>query len=731
LGKGYIYAFYPYTNDTKQRIAGMKLIKPLVFLLVIICVIKAQITADLEYLGGTGAACQSIAVKDNYLFCGGANGINVFDISNPATPAAVNFTRIPNLVYHILIEGNYAYVCAGKTGVVILDITNPAETKIISTSTNRNLVGIVFGKIADGYFYTADEGNIIWRWDISNPQAPVCNGDIQIEKIHWFNIVGQTGYFVTFSGYLVIADISNPSHPVELSRTRSGGNAVMQGNHIYVTSGGMAIFDVSNPSAPVLSSSLSTPGVGYNHSFISNNNIFISDVLGGIRIVDISNPASPAEIGSYTFGNGDSYEIIKNGNYAYLADKLKGLITFDITQISKPNLTHKISIPNICTCVKYSGDTLFIADGYNGVKIYNAGNPYLPKLIAEIPTTGKTFWLELKDKQLYTADTTGMHIYNISDLNNITELGSFKKLDGAWHVSVQRNYAFLSDWYSYMRIIDISNPANPIELSERQDAVTICTYAHGNYAYQMLFTVPSLRIIDITEPAVPVEIHPIPENRMKWVVWDICFSGNYAYAAGGKVQLQIIDISNPESYSLLGNYYQTGYFGDSAGLAFAIDLSGSLACLASDAEGLKIFDVTDPMAPQFLNSFKTGFNAVDVAISDSIIYLAEENGGLSIYKTNVFLPTKESAELSCDNSIKRPIIQNIGNSIRINVPLTVKSSVTFRVFDMKGRIVSRPVTNHNENYCSCVLNKSDYNSGTYVVNIKTRQENISKKITIF
>jgi Ca2+-binding RTX toxin-like protein len=62
--------------------------------------------------------------------------------------------------------------------------------------------------------------------------------------------------------------------------------------------------------------------------------------------------------------------------------------------------------------------------------------------------------------------------------------------------------------------------------------------------------------------------------------------GNYAYVADGDSGLQIIDISNPTTPTLKGNY-------DTSGYAQGVQVVGNYAYVADDASGLQIIDVSE------------------------------------------------------------------------------------------------------------------------------------------
>ena len=71
---------------------------------------------------------------------------------------------------------------------------------------------------------------------------------------------------------------------------------------------------------------------------------------------------------------------------------------------------------------------------------------------------------------------------------------------------------------------------------------------------------------------------------------DIVVSGNYAYIASGAEGLKKFNISDHSSIVEIGAVDTPGYAKDVA-------VSGNYAYIADDVEGLRIIDISDPTSP--------------------------------------------------------------------------------------------------------------------------------------
>ena len=103
----------------------------------------------------------------------------------------------------------------------------------------------------------------------------------------------------------------------------------------------------------------------------------------------------------------------------------------------------------------------------------------------------------------------------------------------------------------------------------------------GTYAY-VADGGDGLRIIDVSDPASPVEAGFYDTGD--WVE-GVAVSGAYAYVADLDDGLRVIDVSDPASPVGVGGY-------DTGGRAVGVVVSGTYAYVADGDDGLRIIDVS-------------------------------------------------------------------------------------------------------------------------------------------
>ena len=152
----------------------------------------------------------------------------------------------------------------------------------------------------------------------------------------------------------------------------------------------------------------------------------------------------------------------------------------------------------------------------------------------------------------------------------------------------------------------------------------------GNYAYVATGNT-GLRIVDISQPAAPLEIgHCFTPGSTQ----DVAVMGNYAYTANSSAGLRIIDISNPEAP------FEVGYC-SAFGSASGIKVSGGYAYIAAGDSGLRIIDITDAHNPVEVGFCDTPTQARDVAVAGNYAYIADYDDGLRVIDiSNPLIPTE-------------------------------------------------------------------------------------------
>ena len=235
------------------------------------------------------------------------------------------------------------------------------------------------------------------------------------------------------------------------------------------------------------------------------------------------------------------------------------------------------------------------------------------------------------DPATFTADDVSVIRRQTEELSNVPAVGP------GMYVEAAGTLAFLGEYSHGVRIVDVSNPASPVEVGfygiedsfGDMDAVGSKLYlADGSMG---------LLIIDVSDPTAPTKVG---SYNTPGYAYDVDVVGSVAYVADGSGGLCIIDVSDPTHPSYVNSL-------DTPGSAEKVDVAGTTACVMDDDKILRFFDVSEPTAMVEVGHWRSpnntggvhivGVRVVDTPLGDTLAYVAESWGGLRIL--NVSDPT--------------------------------------------------------------------------------------------
>ena len=311
---------------------------------------------------------------------------------------------------------------------------------------------------------------------------------------------------------------------------------------------------------------------------VSGNYAYIADEDTGLCIVNISNPAKPTKVSSYETP-GMTRGVAISGPYAYIA--ARGLRVINVSDPAHPTEISSYNTPGREENVVLSGSYAYVAAGGSGLRIVDISNPAHLNEVGFYDTPGWATAVSLSGSYAYVADFgEGLRIIEISDPTNPREVGSYPTPGYARDVAVSGSYAYVAAMRGGLCIVNVSEPANPTGVGcyyaqERVSDVAVM----GSYAY---VTVGSgLRIMDISDPAHPIEIGSC-NMPTAGAGEGITLVGSYVLIADGFSGLSIVDISNLTNPTGARLYDTPGYANDvavSGAYVYVADVKGGLIIL--------------------------------------------------------------------------------------------------------------------------------------------------------
>jgi len=380
---------------------------------------KASVRADVavepgRLIEGRG----KIFFKDGYLFVNEPkNGIHVIDNRDPQNPVNVAFIRVPGS-FDITVKDDLLFTDS-YMDLVTFDISD------LSNIQEVNRMEDFFWGHGQYGFASNSELSIVVDYE-----------EVEREMVNEYCDAApfQPGMF-WLEDARVVQSFANDA-PAAGGQSSAPGIAgslarfALSGDQLYMLDQGFVKnLDLATPLNPQTGEDLYVAW-DVETLFPRNNELFVG-AQSGMHILDISNRNQPELISTYQhMTNCDP--VIVDGDIAYVTlrsgTECQGwenqLDVIDISDLSNPRQLHTFPMHNPHGLSK-DGDALFICDGDEGLKVFNA---------SDLATIDQNLLAHDRSIQAYDViaynniamliGDDGLHQYDYSDLNNIRHLST-------------------------------------------------------------------------------------------------------------------------------------------------------------------------------------------------------------------------------------------------------------------------------------------------------------------
>lgn len=358
-----------------------------------------------------------IYFKDGILFINeSGKGIHIIDNKNPASPIPLRFLSIPGN-YDLAIRGNtlYADSYIDLVAFDISDLSNVKEvTRIERLFNNYTTMGMMV---------SSDKG-ILTEWK-KVEQISVNETECYAIYQPWGGIYYDRGIAMLSS---TAQSFNTKTAFAPTSQSGVGGSMArftINGDFLYGLDGAnLDVVDVSQQSQPVAKNEILLSW-DVETLFPHKNNLFVGSRTG-MYILDLNTPTHPTIISQYAHLRSCDPVVVED-DYAYVTLRsgsacegfTNQLEVIDISNLKMPAIksTYPMTNPH---GLGIDHGTLFICDGSDGLKVYDASN------VSTISSNQLAHYKEINAFDVIpfqhiamVIGKDGLYQYDYSDMKNI------------------------------------------------------------------------------------------------------------------------------------------------------------------------------------------------------------------------------------------------------------------------------------------------------------------------
>jgi hypothetical protein len=333
-------------------------------------------------------------------------GIHVIDNSNPSSPKNISFIPVPGNV-DIAVKGDYLYADS-YTDLVVFDISIPTSV------TAKKFVDKVFQNYG-GYWGASTNPDSVMVVTEYRMQDTVMNCE---QYGRWEGVEFDATGRVAFASAPLSNKSANPGTGGSMARF------TIVNNYLYtVTYSELFSFDISTEADPQLKKKTNLNNWGIETIFPFKDKLFIGSNTG-MYIYKLTDPASPELLGQMSHVRSCD-PVIADDKYAYVTLRsgtvcqgfTNQLDVLDISNLTQPSLLKTYEMTNPHGLSK-DGDLLFICDGNDGLKVFNASDVSDLRLIKTIGRM-ETYDVIAYNGVALVVARDGLYQYDYSNSSNI------------------------------------------------------------------------------------------------------------------------------------------------------------------------------------------------------------------------------------------------------------------------------------------------------------------------
>ncbi len=311
---------------------------------------------------------------------------------------------------------------------------------------------------------------------------------------------------------------------------------------------------------------------------------------------------------------------------------------------SEGNLTklNEVKAQGVMTDLVIHENYLYAGLGCKGIEIFDISNPQQTSTVGFYQNElGDWIWnLDISYPYIFSANGYHLKIIDVSNPRAPIELSSIGYPPNPLSVTVKDTFLFIGTYQSKLEVYSISNPSSPQLLDSLNLPILFYSYITTMLlSNQYLFIGGAmgysnnryLFVVDVSDPSNPILV--ASDSNFYTVIWDMGIRDSLFYYLSWS-SLTVYNIANPVNPQPIYDSLNLG--------GYRLEIKDSLLIMAVGKE-IRVLNINNPTSPRRVSQYNIENPLKDFCVTNDFAFLGRKNDLISVDISDPSNPAKLSS----------------------------------------------------------------------------------------
>ena len=476
--------------------------------------------------------------------------IRILDLTNPLFPVSFapvsNLTSIGDEDFSVTADSSLLFISGNSDGMNIFDLSNPAQAqKIISYNPASGSLSNIIAQDTLVYVYGQDSN--VYCFTISDPVYPVLLGSYMANQVlTGMAVAGRFLYCATDSDKLFTVDLHNPPYYQVLDSSSLPGaltGLTVDNGKMYgiLDNQGLIEFDISDSARPALCGKSQVCACNRADISVSNGHAYVQTQDSALEVLSLKSPLQPQTLDSVKVARTGSLRPAIATSSQYLFAAADSLI--QIFSLGDPDLPQTLGSYNAHAIVSSFAflDTILAVGCDSIMQLVDIQDPARPQICGTYNAYDRIKGMALYSNAAFITANSVIEIVNISNLQKPFFVDNINAVTGLSKILIAGHYLYTLKGYNTIEFLDIGNPFAPCSVGAYTSSAARINGFALNGINAVILESSVAHLLDISHPSSPAITNTY---KLEGFVLNFALWNNVVYyLTGDGLQTLTIDAS--------------------------------------------------------------------------------------------------------------------------------------------------------------------------------------------